>query len=227
MLEKIKAVIFDLDGTLVDSMWLWKTIDMEYLSEKGVAVPEDLDTFKEELEGMGFTETAMFFKERFQIEDSLEEIKDTWLRMSRDKYCNEVSLKPGALEFLKELKQRGISVGISSSNSRELITEVLRAHKIENYFDCITTCCEVPKSKPAPDVYLKTAKGLHAEPQKCLVFEDVPLGILAGKNAGMKVCAIEDAYSKKQEKQKRELADWYVLDYFEVLEREGQKGACV
>ena len=74
MLEKIKAVIFDLDGTLVDSMWLWKTIDMEYLSEKGVAVPEDLDTFQEELEGMGFTETAMFFKERFQIEDSLEEI---------------------------------------------------------------------------------------------------------------------------------------------------------
>ena len=62
MLEKIKAVIFDLDGTLVDSMWLWKTIDMEYLSEKGVAVPEDLDTFQEELEGMGFTETAMFFK---------------------------------------------------------------------------------------------------------------------------------------------------------------------
>ena len=63
MLEKIKAVIFDLDGTLVDSMWLWKTIDMEYLSEKGVAVPEDLDTFQEELEGMGFTETAMFFRQ--------------------------------------------------------------------------------------------------------------------------------------------------------------------
>lgn len=59
------------------------------------------------------------------------------------------------------------------------------------------------------------------------MFEDVPMGILAGKRAGMKVCAIEDAYSKKQERQKRELADWYVQDYLEVLENEAQKGACV
>lgn len=227
MLENIKAVIFDLDGTLVDSMWMWKSIDMEYLAAKKVSIPEDLEAFQDELEGMGFTETAKFFKERFQIEDSLEEIKETWLLMSREKYCHEVPLKPGALEFLKELKKRKISVGISSSNSRELIAEVLKAHNIEAYFDYITTCCEVPKSKPAPDVYLKTAQGLGAAPEDCLVFEDVPMGILAGKRAGMKVCAIEDAYSKKQERQKRELADWYVQDYLEVLENEAQKGACV
>ena len=227
MLENIKAVIFDLDGTLVDSMWMWKSIDMEYLAAKKVSIPEDLEAFQDELEGMGFTETAKFFKERFQIEDSLEEIKETWLLMSREKYCHEVPLKPGALEFLKELMKRKISVGISSSNSRELIAEVLKAHNIEAYFDCITTCCEVPKSKPAPDVYLKTAQGLGAAPEDCLVFEDVPMGILAGKRAGMKVCAIEDAYSKKQERQKRELADWYVQDYLEVLENEAQKGACV
>lgn len=227
MLENIKAVIFDLDGTLVDSMWMWKSIDMEYLAAKKVSIPEDLEAFQDELEGMGFTETAKFFKERFQIEDSLEEIKETWLLMSREKYCHEVPLKPGALEFLKELKKRKISVGISSSNSRELIAEVLKAHNIEAYFDCITTCCEVPKSKTAPDVYLKTAQGLGAAPEDCLVFEDVPMGILAGKRAGMKVCAIEDAYSKKQERQKRELADWYVQDYLEVLENEAQKGACV
>ena len=75
MLENIKAVIFDLDGTLVDSMWMWKSIDVEYLGRKGIAVPEDIQAFQEELEGMGFTETAVFFKNRFQIEDSLEEIK--------------------------------------------------------------------------------------------------------------------------------------------------------
>ena len=218
-----KLCIFDLDGTLVDSMWMWKSIDMEYLAAKKVSIPEDLEAFQDELEGMGFTETAKFFKERFQIEDSLEEIKETWLLMSREKYCHEVPLKPGALEFLKELKKRKISVGISSSNSRELIQMVLEAHGILEYFDCITTCCEVKKGKPAPDVYLKTACGLGVEPKACLVFEDVPMGILAGKRAGMKVCAIDDAYSQKQEEQKRELADWYILDYTQLAEEETRR----
>lgn len=217
MLDNIKAVIFDLDGTLVDSMWMWEAIDIEYLSKKNVAVPEDINAFQAELEGKGFTETAVFFKERFKLPDSLEEIKAAWIHMAEDKYCHEVPLKPGALEFLKELKKRDIQAGISSSNSRELILMVLRAHEIEDYFACVTTCCEVPASKPAPDVYLKTAQKLGVEPGECLVFEDVPMGILAGKRAGMKVCAIEDAFSKKQEEEKRKLADWYIQDYYELL----------
>lgn len=174
MLEQIKAVIFDLDGTLVDSMWMWRSIDMEYLASKGIEVPENLEAFQEELEGMGFTETAMLFKERFGIPDSLEEIKETWIRMSGEKYQKEVPLKPGAKWFLGYLKEKGIKVGISSSNSRELIQMVLEARGILEYFDCITTCCEVKKGKPAPDVYLKTACGLGVEPKACLVFEDVP-----------------------------------------------------
>lgn len=217
MLENIKAVIFDLDGTLVDSMWMWKSIDVEYLGRKGIAVPEDIQAFQEELEGMGFTETAVFFKNIFQIEDSLEEIKKTWIFMAEEKYCNEVPLKAGVREFLEELRNRNIRIGISSSNSRELIQVVLKAHGIAEYFDCITTCCEVPNSKPAPDVYLKTAEGLQVEPKDCLVFEDVPMGIMAGKNAGMQVCAVEDAYSKRQEAEKRRLADYYIEDYYEVL----------
>ncbi len=216
MLENIKAVIFDLDGTLVNSMWMWKSIDVEYLEKKGIAAPADIQAFQEELEGMGFTETAVFFKKKFQIEDSLEEIKKTWIAMAEEKYCNEVPLKPGVREFLEELKNRGIRIGISSSNSRKLIETVLKAHHIEKYFDCITTCCEVPNSKPAPDVYLKTAEGLQIEPEDCLVFEDVPMGIMAGKNAGMQVCAVDDSYSKRQEADKRRLADYYIEDYYEV-----------
>lgn len=216
MLENVKAVIFDLDGTLVNSMWMWKSIDVEYLEKKGIAVPADIQAFQEELEGMGFTETAVFFKKRFQIEDSLEKIKKTWIDMAEEKYCNEVPLKPGVKEFLEELKNRSIRVGISSSNSRKLIETVLKAHHIEEYFDCITTCCEVANSKPAPDVYLKTAEGLQIAPKDCLVFEDVPMGIMAGKNAGMQVCAVDDAYSKRQEAEKRKLADYYIEDYYEV-----------
>ena len=100
-------------------MWMWKSIDVEYLGKKGIAIPEDIQAFQEELEGMGFTETAVFFKNRFQIEDSLEEIKKTWILMAEEKYCNEVPLKSGVREFLEELKNRNIAVGISSSNSRQ------------------------------------------------------------------------------------------------------------
>ena len=217
MLENINAVLFDLDGTLVDSMWMWKAVDEEFLAMKGLEVPENLEEFQQELEGMGFTETAAYFKERFALPDSLETIKSTWVTMAEHKYCHEIPLKKGAREFLGYLKERKIPAAICSSNSIELIRMVLKAHSIEEYFTDITTCCDVPAGKPAPDVYLKTAAGLHKKPEECLVFEDVPMGILAGKNAGMKVCAVEDAFSAQQADKKKDLADYYIDDYFQVM----------
>ena len=92
-LDNIKAVIFDLDGTLVDSMWMWHAIDVEFLREYGYECPEDLHKV---IEGMSFSETAVYFKERFCLPLSLEEIKAIWTRMSIDKYRCEVPLKPGA-----------------------------------------------------------------------------------------------------------------------------------
>ena len=100
MLENINAVLFDLDGTLVDSMWMWKAVDEEFLAMKGLEVPENLEEFQQELEGMGFTETAAYFKERFALPDSLEAIKSTWVTMAEHKYCHEIPLKKGAREFL-------------------------------------------------------------------------------------------------------------------------------
>ena len=79
------------------------------------------------------------------------------------------------------------------------------------------TSCEVSRGKPAPDVYLEAARRLAATPRQCLVFEDVPMGIRAGKNAGMQVCAVEDAFSAKQESEKRRLADYYISDYEQIL----------
>ncbi len=218
MLKEIKAVLFDLDGTLVDSMWIWKSVDEEYFEKKGLVLSSDeIDSFQQELEGMGFTETAVFFKKRFGIEDSLEEIKSAWISMATEKYCNEVPLKDGVKEFLEYLKEQQIPSAICSSNSIELIKMVLKAHEIDTYFTKMITCCDVAASKPAPDVYLAAAKALKVNPENCLVFEDVPMGILAGKNAGMKVCAVEDGYSKDQIEQKKKLADYYIKDYNEVL----------
>ena len=217
MLKNIKAVLFDLDGTLVDSMWIWKSVDEEYFEKKGLVLSSDeIDSFQQELEGMGFTETAVFFKKRFGIEDSLEEIKAAWISMATEKYCNEVPLKDGVKEFLEYLKEQQIPSAICSSNSIELIKMVLKAHEIDNYFTKMITCCDVSASKPAPDVYLAAAKALNVSPENCLVFEDVPMGILAGKNAGMRVCAVDDWFSRPQDAKKRELADYFIHSYEDI-----------
>lgn len=214
MLEHIKAVIFDLDGTLVDSMWMWKAIDVEFLKEYGLFCPEDL---QKEIEGMSFSETAVYFKERFELPVSTEEIKQRWVEMSIDKYKHRVPLKSGAKEFLAYLRRRGIRIGIATSNGRDMVDAVLGALGVDSYFQQVTTACEVAAGKPAPDIYLKVAEGLGVEPEECLVFEDIPAGILSGKRAGMRVCAVEDEYSAPVQSEKKRLADYYIKNYTKLL----------
>lgn len=215
MLESIDAVIFDLDGSLVDSMWIWKDIDVAYLGRFGIELPENLQS---EIEGMSFSETAAFFKERFQIPDSVQKMKADWNAMAWDKYSHEVPLKKGAADFLKYCKEHGIRLGIATSNSRELVENVAAVHGLQDYFSCIMTGCDVAKGKPAPDIYLAVAKALNVEPARCLVFEDIIPGIQAGQSAGMKVCAVEDAYSLSQKEEKKALADYYIEDFCEILQ---------
>lgn len=213
MLEGIAAVIFDLDGTLVNSMWMWSAIDTEYLGRFGIEKPEHLQA---DIGGMSFGETAAYFKETFHIPDSIEQIKNDWNRMAWDKYLHEVPLKCGAGAFLEICQAEGIKLGIATSNSRQLVENVISAHGLHTHFDSIMTACEVEKGKPAPDIYLAVAKELNVEPERCLVFEDIVPGILAGKNAGMKVCAVYDEYSAGEDREKSRLADYYIHDYTEI-----------
>lgn len=213
--DEIQAVIFDLDGTVVDSMWMWDKIDEEFLGQFGSEVPTDM---QEAIEGMSFTETACYFKERFKfLPFSVEQLKEIWNEMAYDKYANEVPLKPGVLEYLKYLKENGIKTGIASSNSKELVMTAIQNLGVEQYFDSVHTACEVEKGKPAPDIYLLVAKDLGIDPCHCMVFEDVPAGIMAGNSAGMKTYAVADVYSENLKEQKKELADAYIETYFEML----------
>lgn len=213
LLKGKKAVLFDLDGTLVDSMWVWRDIDIDFLSAIGRELPDDLQKC---IEGMSFTETAEYFKKRFDIKDDVEDIKSKWNKMAYDKYTSEVKLKKGAKEFLARLKADGILVGIASSNSMTLIEGALKAEGVFEYFDAITTACEAGAGKPAPDIYLLAAKKLDAAPEKCLVFEDIPMGIMAGNAAGMTTVAVEDDYSKGMRDEKIKLASYYIEDYTNI-----------
>lgn len=211
----IEAVIFDLDGSMVDSMWMWRAIDIEYLGRFGITLPENLQAC---IEGMSFSETAVYFKKRFDLPDDLDTIKADWNRMAWDKYTYEVPVKDGVTELLEYCMDHGIKVGIATSNSRELVENVVKARHLDQYFDCIMTGCDVAKGKPAPDIYLAVARELNVSPENCLVFEDIIPGIQAGKAAGMRVCAVYDKYSEHQDAEKRTLADYYTYHFKELME---------
>lgn len=214
MLENIKACLFDLDGTLVDSMYMWKEIDIAFLNRFQIPLPEHL---QQDIEGRGFTETAIYFKERFALPLSVEEIKACWNQMAYQKYAEEVTFKPGAYAFLKKCRAMGLKLGICTSNSRELIGAVGGHLQFLDMIDVIVTSCEVKAGKPAPDVYLEAAARLGVKPEHCLVFEDLVAGITAGHSAGMKVCAVEDYYSADQREEKRRLSDYYIEDFRSLI----------
>lgn len=214
MLNDIKAVIFDLDGTLVDSMGIWRDIDIEYLGRFGIAMPDDLP---EQISGISVIETAAYFKKAFNIEDSIETIISDWDALAYDKYHSEIELKEGVPEFLEYLRSRDITCGIATSNSRQLTHTVLKGRKISEYFKVIVTGEDISNGKPKPDIYQEAAVRLRVAPDSCLAFEDITHGILAALNAGMKVCAVEDDFSFGELPMKKQLANYYIKSYYDIF----------
>lgn len=212
--ENIKGIIFDLDGTLVDSMWMWHAIDVEYLAGFGLELPDD---YQSKIEGLSFHEVAVYTKERFHIPDSTDQMKDDWNRMAYSFYQNRVPLKSGVLQLLNVLKENGIRLGIATSNSRELLECVLNSHQIMQYFDVIATSSEVTRGKPAPDIYLHVSDLLCVSPDNILVFEDVLAGIQSGKAAGMQVCGVYDAYSLQPRDELEAVSDYYIESFEDLL----------
>ena len=216
MIENAKAAIFDLDGTLVDSMWLWDKIDTTYLNSLGIDKPSDL---KKEITHLSFDKTAEYFKKRFNIPNSIESILKTWYNMSYNEYTNNIKLKPGAKEFLEYLSNKGVKIGLATSNSMILVETCLKSNNIFNLFDKITLTSEVSRDKSFPDVYLLAAEKLNVSPKDCIVFEDILPAIHGAKSAGMKVIAVNDEpYTPLGDRAKIiKEADIYINDYNTLL----------
>lgn len=212
--KDIKAIIFDLDGTLVDSMWIWKQIDIDFLTKRGIQLPDDLT---KDIEGMSFRETANYFKTRFSMTESVEAIQAEWNDMAKALYRDKIQLKDSVRPLIEYANAHDIKMGIGTSNSRELLTEVINAHEIHHYFESMRTSCEVDKGKPSPDIFLKVADDLGIRPENCLVFEDTHAGVLAAKNAGMRVIAVYDELSEPYMDQIKEDAELFIYSFKEIL----------
>lgn len=214
---KYKAVIFDLDGTLIDSMGIWIQVDKEYLQMRGIPVPDNL--FMDVEGGNSFNEICLYFKKKFNLPESIEEIGVEWTRMVAEHYKNDVKLKPGAFELLQFLKEKNIKIGVGTSNSKYLAETVLQANGVLRVFDSIIAGCDDIKGKPFPDIFLKAAKELNLLPRDCLVIEDVLVGVQAAKHAGMDVYAIYDEHAAHETEKIKQNADFYAEDFWEILEK--------
>ena len=133
----IKAIIFDLDGTLIDSMGLWRRVDSDFLNTRGIEVPEDL--FDKLPQGNSFIQTASYFKERFALPETVEEIMSIWTAMVESYYGSSVYLKLGAKELLLKLKAAGYKLGLGTSNSRHLAQTALIFNDVWQHFDAVVT----------------------------------------------------------------------------------------
>ena len=214
---KYKAVIFDLDGTLIDSMGIWIQIDKEYLEIRNIPVPDDL--FKDVKTGNSFKEICQYFKDKFDLPDSIEEIGAEWTSMVEEHYKTDVKLKSGVHEFLKFLEDNNIKMGVGTSNSKHLAETVLKANNVLEKFDSIITGCEDIKGKPFPDIFLKVADELNIAPKDCLVIEDVLVGMQAAKQAGIDVFGIYDEHAAYEIDKIKQASDFYAENFVEILEK--------
>lgn len=215
MLKGIKGAIFDLDGTLIDSMWVWEKIDYDFLSKRNLTFPDDL---RVNIEHLSFVEVAKYFKHRFNLNENIEDIMQEWNDMAYSEYSTNVLLKPHAREFLLVLKSMNIRTAIATSNSRLLMNAALKNNGITDMFDAITTLDEAGKVKNSPEIYLLSAKRLNVQPSECIVFEDILPAVKGAKAAGMKVIGVHDSYSEFQKEDIMRTADKYISDFQECLE---------
>lgn len=204
---KIKAAIFDADGTLLDSMGQWNLVPYKYVKSLGVAADENI---AEKLFTMTISEAAEFIIDEYELSVTVEEAVEGMDAIIREFYKNDVKLKDGAGELLEFFKSRGIPMVIGTSTDRDCIEVGLERTGISAYFDRIYTSTEVGKSKEKPDLFIQAMEFMESSPDETIVFEDGLYSLRTAAALGMKTVGIFDEVSLSNQKELNELADLYV-----------------
>ena len=211
----MKAAIFDLDGTLVDSMGVWGQINREFLTGRGFEYPDDLP---EIVKKMSFAESAAYHIQRFALGETPEELIAEWNRMAARAYAETLELKEGARELLEGLKTKGVKLALATATERALAESALKRLEVLAWFQVITTVGEVGLNKDDPGFFLKVAEKLGVAPGDCVVVEDSLHAVKGAKLAGMTVWAVYDAASAHERAEMAKIADRYVESLSELTE---------
>lgn len=193
----INAAIFDMDGTVLDSMPVWHNCSQIFLNEYGVTVTkEDI----EYIEAKTQLQALSYFAEKYkQIGKKGDELMEAFSELIMYRYKTIATPKAGIIDFLEGFKRKNISMCIATLTDKSHSIEILKHKGLYKYFDFVITAADVGKSKRSPDVYLEACRKMRSTPSECIVFEDAPYAAQTAKNAGFTVCGIkEKAYSKTE-----------------------------
>ncbi len=213
-MKTIKGVIFDVDGTLLDSMGKWSTLTSDYLKERGIVPDADLD---ETIFKMTVGGAIQYVKERYHLEESEEEIQKACLSRIVAFYRDEVQLKKGARELLCYLKENDIRVMTASSGERVLQEPAFERLGVRDEIEELLFCTELHTDKSTPEIYRIAAEKMHLSTDEIVVFEDALHGVESAKSAGFLVCGVEDEASAQDRKKIMALSDWYVQDLKDAI----------
>lgn len=213
-MAEIKAAIFDFDGTIVDSMYVWEKVDMDFLTKRGISVTAE---YTDNVRSMFFETAAVYTKTKYNLSENVNEIMNIWLNMAHEEYAHKVKAKEYAVQYLKELKDRGIMLGMATSSNPYLLMPCLENNSMDRIFDCICYTSEVGMNKSNPDIYLYTAKKLGVRPEECVVFEDIIEGLNSAKSVGMKTVAVYDSSNELYLDEIKKTADKFIMNYSEMI----------
>jgi len=212
----IKAVIFDMDGVIIDSEPIYLRVEMELFNKLGLTITEkDHDAF------VGTTTRNMWevLKNKFDISQSVDELVELERKSYDERLVSQKDLAPisGIIELIQSLNKIGMKLAIASSSLRSQIEIVVDLFKIRSYFLQLVSGDEVSKGKPEPDIFLLAAERLNAKPQECLVIEDSRNGVEAAKKAGMKCIGFQNPSSGRQDLSRADVVVGGIEGIWEVI----------
>ena len=206
-------VIFDLDGTLLDSMYVWKDAGALFLCEKGIVAPSNL---YEELKIMSMKQAANYLNNRFQLSLSTFEIMEGIKGVVEKQYAEEVQLKPFVREYLQRLKACHTRMCIVTASEYAYTEAALKRLEVWDCFDFILTCSEVGYGKDNPIIFLRAAQEWGMKPHDIVVFEDALHAVQTAKEAGFYTVGVYDDSAKEDVEEIKRIADLFTYNWNEV-----------